>query len=207
MASQPSDDKQLSVHLPSGAEIVVPLTGEDVTVGKAEKNLVVVDDPAVSSMHALFRRTGEDWMIVDLASRNGVYVNGHRIKGSCVVRQGDAVQIGHCHISLRSAHVAPAPKKAAAESGGKSKKRDVRARATYIKVGGALLAKIIGPIATLIIGLLLSGHFILSCGRGDDSGSPAEHRIAAASEPSVAGVAAVRLARTRRPRKHAARAK
>ena len=173
-----SATRYLSVCLPSGQEYVVTLTGEDVTVGKAEKNSVVVDDPAVSSTHALFRRVGGEWMVVDLASRNGVFVNHHKIAGSCMLGLGDVVQIGHCRLALKSKYVGSARAKREERSGGKGKKKNVKARATWIKVSGAILAKIIGPLETILLGLIVSGHFLLSCGPRKDSGErrPTEQR-------------------------------
>lgn len=164
----------LNVHLPSGAEMVVPLEGNDITVGKADKNSIVVDDAAVSSTHAIFRQSGSEWMVVDLGSRNGVYVNHHRISGSAVVGVGDVVQIGHCQLVLRAK-----PKKQAARdgAGSKSKKPNVARKATYIKLSGALLAKILGPIVTVLFGLLLSGTMMRSCGKAKtEPDEPAIHR-------------------------------
>jgi pSer/pThr/pTyr-binding forkhead associated (FHA) protein len=176
-----SRDLHLSVHMPDGSERVVALAGDSVSVGKADKNMLVVDDPAVSSTHAIFRRAGPDWMVVDLGSRNGVYVNRHRISGSCILRLGDVVQIGQCHLVLRSKPPKEKRETDAAEKG-KAKKLTVERRATYIKVSGALLAKIIGPAVTLLLGLLLSGGYFLSCGRAPSRSKVGElHATAAAT--------------------------
>jgi pSer/pThr/pTyr-binding forkhead associated (FHA) protein len=165
MSSNTGGTRYLHVHLPSGAEYTVALTGDDVTIGKSEKNAIVVDDPAVSSTHALLRCSNGEWLVADLGSRNGVFVNHHRITGSCVLRPGDVIAIGHCRLSIRAKPESGARKEKEKEKdGGKDRKRSVQQRATYIKVSGALLAKIIGPIATLLLGLLLSGRYMMSCG-------------------------------------------
>ena len=178
-------DPHLNVTLPSGAVVVVPLAGHDVTVGKSEKNGLVLDDPAVSSTHAIFRWTGKDWLVADLASRNGVFVNHHQVAGSCVLRLGDQIQIGHCHI-LFTVHVpSPAdPKK----SDRAIKKRRAETKATYIKLSGALIAKVIGPIVTLLLGLLISGQLVRSCRPASDSDgtAPTSPHIAFAAAASVA---------------------
>jgi pSer/pThr/pTyr-binding forkhead associated (FHA) protein len=135
--------------------------GEDVTIGKSEKNAIVVDDPAVSATHALLRFSNGEWLVADLGSRNGVFVNHHKIAGSCVLRPGDVVEIGHCRLSLRTKADSGARKE---KDDGKGRKRSVEKRATYIKVSGAVLAKIIGPAVTILLGLLLSGRFMMSCG-------------------------------------------
>jgi FHA domain-containing protein len=181
--------RYLSVRLPSGAECVVSLTGEDITVGKSEKNAVVVDDPAVSSTHALFRRVGEEWMVVDLASRNGVFVNHHRIAGSCILRYGDAIEIGHCHMVLRAKYPVAKPEKKDDRSSAKDKKsgKKVQKKATYIKLSGSILAKIVGPIVTVLLGLLVSGRLLASCGRpaDTDDAAPAQQRIVQLHEPEA----------------------
>ncbi len=175
----------LNVVLPSGAVHVVALNGEDVTVGKSSKNVVVVDDPAVSSTHALFRWNGREWLVVDLASRNGVFVNHHRIAGSCLVRAGDVVQIGHCSVSLATHSVArrrdrKPRSKPGRRAATKARKQRTNAKATYIKLSGALLAKVIGPVVTVLLGLLVSGHFLLSCDTGhkaDTTPAPEQHVV------------------------------
>lgn len=156
-----SSQRYLHIHLPTGEEHVVALTGEDVSIGKAEKNSIVFDDAAVSSTHALLRFLNGEWLIADLASRNGVFVNHQRVSGSCVVRPGDLIQIGHCQLSLQAAASPVRPKD---KQSAKLDKSKARARATWIKVAGAMLAKVIGPIATLLIGLALSGRLLSSCG-------------------------------------------
>ncbi len=173
-----SSQRYLHIHLPSGEERVVALTGEDVSIGKAEKNSIVFDDAAVSSTHALLRFLNGEWLIADLASRNGVFVNHQRVSGSCVVRPGDLIQIGHCQLSLMTAPASARPK---AKESAKIDKSKSRARATWIKVAGAMLAKVIGPIATLLIGLALSGRLLSSCGPHTEP-----HRNALPERPEVA---------------------
>ena len=78
----------LEVWKTSGRELIT-LTGQRVTVGKLSTCVVSLDqDATVSRMHALLENFGFAWSIRDLGSRNGTYVNGHRIqrrKGSCVL--------------------------------------------------------------------------------------------------------------------------
>lgn len=50
-----------------------------VTIGRARSNLVVFDDPAVSSMHARVSWAGSAYRIEDLGSANGLWVNGKAV--------------------------------------------------------------------------------------------------------------------------------
>src|SRR6185312_16995503 len=65
-----------------------------VTIGRAPDNNVVLDDLLVSRSHALLRRTGNQWELVDNNSANGTYVNGNRIDRA-VIGPDDIVGIGH----------------------------------------------------------------------------------------------------------------
>ncbi len=84
----------LEVWKTSGRELIT-LTGQRVTVGKLSTCVVSLDqDATVSRMHALLENFGFAWSIRDLGSRNGTYVNGHRITKERVLRSGDEVYLG-----------------------------------------------------------------------------------------------------------------
>jgi ABC-type multidrug transport system ATPase subunit len=68
-------------------------TGDRIRVGRAPDNDVVVDELLVSRHHAELQRTATGWELVDLASHNGTFVNGHRISRATVV-PGDIVAVG-----------------------------------------------------------------------------------------------------------------
>lgn len=65
-----------------------------VTIGRAGDNNVVLDDLLVSRRHAMLRRSGDQWELVDNNSANGTYVNGNRIN-SAIIGPDDIVGIGH----------------------------------------------------------------------------------------------------------------
>ncbi|BBX72567.1 FHA domain-containing protein [Mycobacterium shinjukuense] len=65
-----------------------------VTIGRAPDNDVVLDDLLVSRRHAVLRRSGSQWELVDRHSANGTYVNGNRIQRA-VIGPDDIVGIGH----------------------------------------------------------------------------------------------------------------
>jgi len=51
---------------------------EPITVGRGASADVIVDDPALSRLHFLIDREGDDYVIKDLNSQNGTWVDGHR---------------------------------------------------------------------------------------------------------------------------------
>jgi len=88
---------------------LVPLDGDRVTVGKDPANDVPLSfDPTVSRLHAVLERLPSGWIIRDLGSRNGTFVNGERIMGDRVVRAGDEIRLGKTRCSLRDQAQGPA---------------------------------------------------------------------------------------------------
>ncbi|WP_155771564.1 FHA domain-containing protein, partial [Mycobacterium asiaticum] len=65
-----------------------------VSIGRAPENTVVLNDLLVSRRHALLRRSGQRWELIDNHSANGTYVNGTRITRA-VIGPDDIVGIGH----------------------------------------------------------------------------------------------------------------
>src|SRR5262245_10033939 len=86
----------------------VPIAGT-YSIGRATSNQLVLDDDKVSRHHALIRIIDDEacW-IVDLASANGIYVNGRRIDHAVMLRDRDEVVLGACRIVFRSSHVTSA---------------------------------------------------------------------------------------------------
>ncbi|GDX14191.1 MAG: FHA domain-containing protein [Ilumatobacteraceae bacterium] len=73
------------------------LVGDHISVGRVPDNDIQLDDFTVSRQHAVFVKQGEAWLVRDLGSLNGTYVNNARVDES-VVEHGDALQIGRFHL-------------------------------------------------------------------------------------------------------------
>ena len=69
------------------------LSGGTVTIGRQPDNLVRIDNPAVSGQHAKVYAEGDHYVIEDIESFNGTYVNGQRIS-KVTLKDGDNVTIG-----------------------------------------------------------------------------------------------------------------
>ncbi|MCL7452455.1 MAG: FHA domain-containing protein [Anaerolineae bacterium] len=78
---------------------VYPLGFEVVTIGRHPDNTVVVPDPQASRHHAEITMQGSRWVMQDLGSANGTYVNGERIVGPHVLKDGDLLGIGQARFS------------------------------------------------------------------------------------------------------------
>lgn len=65
-----------------------------VLIGRAPGCDVQLADAYTSSEHARVREERGRWLIEDLRSMNGSYVNGQRINGTQALADGDTVQLG-----------------------------------------------------------------------------------------------------------------
>jgi hypothetical protein len=64
-----------------------------VTLGRRALNDIVLDHRSVSGEHAVLRQTPEGWVIEDLRSTNGTYVNGVAVERG-TLELGDMIEIG-----------------------------------------------------------------------------------------------------------------
>jgi pSer/pThr/pTyr-binding forkhead associated (FHA) protein len=76
---------------------VFPLEADTVTLGNHEDNLMVLADPRVSPYHAAisWRADMGAYVIEDLGSGAGTYVNEVPIAGPQLLRHGDVIRIGN----------------------------------------------------------------------------------------------------------------
>ena len=67
--------------------------GQSLTIGRRDDNDVVIDDPAVSGHHAKIDSLGDRFVLIDLKSKNGSFVN-EQLVDSHWLKDGDIVVIG-----------------------------------------------------------------------------------------------------------------
>ena len=86
---------------PWGHEQLVPLPGM-LVAGRDKRAGLSIADPAISAFHCLLLSldTPSSWILVDLHSRNGTYLNGVRVRRPVKLRQGDRVQLGRSHLIM-----------------------------------------------------------------------------------------------------------
>lgn len=66
-----------------------------------ERFLSVQDDPRVSKLHCAIIRKEDKLYLKDMGSRNGTYLNGHRIQQPIVIQRDDVIGIGETKIEVR----------------------------------------------------------------------------------------------------------
>lgn len=70
------------------------LNGPEVVIGRSPDCQVTIEDPLVSRHHARIRIQGDDVVVADLGSRNGVRVNGRPIDAETALQDGDRIRLG-----------------------------------------------------------------------------------------------------------------
>jgi pSer/pThr/pTyr-binding forkhead associated (FHA) protein len=73
---------------------VYVLDVERSTMGRDAENSVVLGDQQISKQHAAITTHGGSYWIEDLESRNGVYVNGKRVKERQQLSDGNLIKLG-----------------------------------------------------------------------------------------------------------------
>lgn len=82
-----------------GMEIDLP--GEQLTIGRSSESGLVIRDDYTSTHHARLMLWDENWVIQDLDSTNGTYLDGERVTLPTAVPAGTPVTIGTTTFELR----------------------------------------------------------------------------------------------------------
>lgn len=80
---------------------VVPLGNSPITVGRAPDSTLALSDDYASSRHARFFPSDGQWIVEDLGSTNGTWIEKTRITGPTVLRIGAKVRIGRTTLQLQ----------------------------------------------------------------------------------------------------------
>ena len=75
-----------------------PFENESITIGRNEDNTIPIDNLSVSGYHARIDKAGTDFILTDLQSTNGSFVNNQKIVSHKLVH-GDNIRIAK-HIIL-----------------------------------------------------------------------------------------------------------
>ena len=75
-----------------------PFLKGSITLGRLDDNTIIVDNLAVSGYHARIDKTGDDFILTDLQSTNGTFVNDKKVT-SHKLTHGDNIVIGK-HVIL-----------------------------------------------------------------------------------------------------------
>ena len=79
-----------------------PLKGNELSIGRSPNNDIPVEGVSVSRRHAKLIRKGDKYIIKDLKSKNGIYINGEKLGSGdeCELMEGQLISLGKIAISL-----------------------------------------------------------------------------------------------------------
>jgi pSer/pThr/pTyr-binding forkhead associated (FHA) protein len=83
------------------AGTVVPLDGAQVTIGRAPDSTIVIDDDYASSRHARVYSSEGTWVVEDLGSTNGTWIERTRITTPTVLPVGAPLRVGRTTLQLQ----------------------------------------------------------------------------------------------------------
>jgi pSer/pThr/pTyr-binding forkhead associated (FHA) protein len=77
------------------------LGNRDITIGRSESSDLVIDDEFASTNHARLFKANGLWMVEDLNSTNGTYLDGEKVTSAVVLAAGAEVRIGKTAFELQ----------------------------------------------------------------------------------------------------------
>ena len=176
---------KLVIEDDEGKRTVVPLTRDDYTIGRKEGNTIRLTERNVSREHAKLRRSSSGaavdgtpnpaaYMLEDITSYNGVYVNGLRVAQSQNLVHGDLVQIGDYRMVLQDDQVVEQPTAVPSISADSKTTIPTRAmnRGSLLMERPNRLVMLAGPTPGAEFTL---DHERLTIGRAEDAGISVNH--------------------------------
>ena len=105
---------KLHIYRRDTLEKTLDLTGHDLRIGRGAENDVVLEDAdkTVSRFHAELRFENDEWILIDLNSQNGSWIDGERIQRASL-SPGMTIALGHFRLVLEDPN-APLPHYASA---------------------------------------------------------------------------------------------
>jgi len=77
------------------------LLDNEASIGRAAGCQITLDDTYASQIHARVFLRDNQWLVEDLGSTNGTWLNRHKVSGPMVLQRGDRLQIGNTVMELR----------------------------------------------------------------------------------------------------------
>src|SRR5215210_6276983 len=89
---------EVTVYSPLFSPFRQPLQGAAVSIGRASDCSIPIKDRYLSRKHAEIIQVGSGWMLKDLGSANGTYLNGSRVERNELLKTGDRIRLGDTEI-------------------------------------------------------------------------------------------------------------
>lgn len=85
---------QLTMRSGPNPGTVYALDGDQLHIGRESSNEIAVNDAEVSRRHARLTFQGGKYVLEDMGSTNGTFVNGQRLTGPRVLKSGEVISLG-----------------------------------------------------------------------------------------------------------------
>jgi len=85
---------QLVMHSGPTPGKTFPLEGDVLTIGRDASNQIPINDAEISRKHSQLVLQGGKYVLTDLGSTNGTFVNGQRVTGQHVLQPGEVISLG-----------------------------------------------------------------------------------------------------------------
>jgi len=85
---------QLTMRSGPNPGTVYALDSDQISIGRDSSNSISVNDAEVSRHHARLNFQGGKYVLDDLGSTNGTFVNGQRLTGPRVLKSGEVISLG-----------------------------------------------------------------------------------------------------------------
>lgn len=92
--TQKIEEPQMVATLTADDGTMHPLLEEEATIGRTPANDIALRDVSVSAKHARVVRTAEGFVIEDVGSRNGTFINSEKLSDKRLLADGDLVRLG-----------------------------------------------------------------------------------------------------------------
>jgi serine phosphatase RsbU (regulator of sigma subunit) len=92
----------------AGETFEVPVETDSLVIGRSAQADVSIADRSLSRRHARLFREGDEWLLEDLASRHGTYINGRKVTQSTPVQGGDIIGLSGSLVTVNDSD-APSP--------------------------------------------------------------------------------------------------
>ena len=98
----------ISAFLILNGKRTIPLDRPVMNLGRRADNYIILDDLSVSRTHAQLRLRFGRYVLYDLGSHSGTYVNGQRIQ-ECVLQPGDILSLGEAQLIYGEGTISQVP--------------------------------------------------------------------------------------------------
>jgi sigma-B regulation protein RsbU (phosphoserine phosphatase) len=99
----PAPRAEVTVYSPLFSPFRQPLQGETISIGRASDCSIPIKDRYLSRKHAEIVIHGSAWLLKDLGSANGTYLNGVRVERDSPLVNGDRIRLGDTEILFETA--------------------------------------------------------------------------------------------------------